>query len=295
MRAAGSIFTRAGHQTPRPRAAFTLVELLTVILIIAILIALLLPAMVRARAQAKSLVCQSNLRQIFQAALNRSVEHHGYVQVAGRMNGVLFVTPAALDDSDEKRYAYYDDEGVRRPAPLQVALAPYLGRKNVRLDSADNMLADIDAGVLRQLFTCPAQLDPPGGMMIAGGDWFAPLVPTSYAYNEGLLGFEIPSTHRLRANLTKARPAAEIIFMTDGQPRTESNGGAFIAWFPTPEGRCTLADCYTNADNTYMAGMSSQFDQLRHPNFRMNVVFCDGHTESLTIKPADLERGVLLP
>jgi prepilin-type N-terminal cleavage/methylation domain-containing protein/prepilin-type processing-associated H-X9-DG protein len=279
---------------PPARAGFTLVELMTVILIIAILIALLMPAMIRARAQAKSLVCQSNLRQIFQAALNRSVEHRGYVQVAGNMNGVLFVTPDSLDDADQKRYAYYDDEGVRRPAPLQVALAPYLGRKDIRLDSAANMLADIDAGALKQIFTCPAQLEPPGGMMIAGGGWGAPLVPTSYAYNEGLLGFEIPSEHRLRANLTKARAPAEMVFMTDAVPRQEF-GGSFIAWFPTPEGRCTLAECYTNADGTYLAGVASQFDQLRHPNFRMNIVFCDGHCESMIIKPSELQRAVLLP
>ena len=78
-------------------------------------------------------------------------------------------------------------------------------------------------------------------------------------------------------------------------PRTEPGGSDFIAWFPFPDGRCTLADCYTNGNNTYLAGIASQFDQLRHPNFRMNVVFCDGHVEALTIKPADLERGVLLP
>ena len=276
------------------RAAFTLIELLTVLFIIAILFALLMPAMIRARAQAKSLVCQSNLRQIFQASLLRSVEHRGYVQVAGSMNGLFMVTPATLEDADEKRYAYYDDEGVRRPAPLQAALAPYLGRKDVRLDSAANMLADIDAGVLRQIFTCPAQLEPQAGIMIAGGGWFGPHVPTGYAYNEGLLGFEFPSPRRLRANMNKARPAAEMIYMTDAVPRSDF-GGPFIAWFPTPDGRCTLADCYSNANGSYLAGVASQFDQLRHPNFRMNVVFCDGHVEALTIKPGDLERGVLLP
>lgn len=50
------------------RGGFTLMELLFVILILAILLALLLPSISRARAQARLVVCASNLRQIHQAA-----------------------------------------------------------------------------------------------------------------------------------------------------------------------------------------------------------------------------------
>ena len=61
----------------RPRAAFTLVELLVVIGIIAILVALLLPAIQKSRYEARVTACAARLQQ-FSAAMNASaIEQKG--------------------------------------------------------------------------------------------------------------------------------------------------------------------------------------------------------------------------
>ncbi|UCG46358.1 MAG: type II secretion system protein [Phycisphaerales bacterium] len=69
-----------GHiRTLGPASAFTLVELLVVIAIIALLMALLMPSLNRARSQAKSVVCRSNLKQwglLFSMYAN---DHNGYL------------------------------------------------------------------------------------------------------------------------------------------------------------------------------------------------------------------------
>ncbi len=72
-------FSRARSRGVVPSQAFTLVELLVVIGIITLLIAVLLPVMGKARAQANSVKCLSNLRQIGLGLVLYTTDNHGFI------------------------------------------------------------------------------------------------------------------------------------------------------------------------------------------------------------------------
>lgn len=68
----------------RSHAGFTLIEVLVVVSIIALLIAILLPSLGRARAQARMVSCQSNIRQLMTAFLVYSTEYKGRLPGASK-------------------------------------------------------------------------------------------------------------------------------------------------------------------------------------------------------------------
>ena len=250
-------------------SAFTLIELLVVIAIIAILAALLLPALDSARDSARSMKSISNLRQIGQAMFLHENDR-------GRLPMAGYMPP---NDQLSDRLVYYRDGGSLRPAPIPVALADIFGQK-IRLDSLANVEDDMNDSAIREIFTSPADSDRTRVNMIQGGGWQGPWVWSSYAANEGLLGWDIDGA-RGRGNLSRIPYPSQTLLMIDGRPRRANP--------TTKDDHMTVVTNWNNVSNRTLwdvfLGNSAGWQQAlaldRHRQSILHMVFADGHVSGV--------------
>ena len=277
------------------RCAFTLVELLVVIGIIALLISILMPALSRVNEQAKMVSCMSTCRTMAQAMTMHSGDHRGYMQSAGMYHPPHEAgTPDKLDDALVRKYTYYDDGTVKRPAPLSATMGSYL-TKGVPMNSRAAIQTYMDNAYTRKtsffkLFACPSVDSVIPGMTQSGSGWSAPNEYMTYVFNEAFLGFrEAGKGETPRGNTAKVRNASTIFLFADGVPRGRTTGG----WLTVPEDdnwNWTLYDYHERHKNDYM-----NFDEKRHRG-RMNVIFVDCHGETVSmpqgLRSVNFTRGL---
>lgn len=265
------------------RKAFTLVELLVVIGIIALLVAILMPALSKARDQANSVKCMSNMRQIGQAYLMHAAEHRNHVPTAGLIHSPYYAAPAGLGDVARNKYIYYSESGTERPLPIPAALGIYMGQK-ITATSAQELKQQMDSGPIREVFTCPTQSPDTmqeGVMLRDQPGWEAPRFRSSYIFNEEPLGFNdqgLPAYARGKGNLNRMRGTSDTVMLMDGKVR---NYFPWLVIFGLANNRTLENVFYGQA-----AGDPSNFDFERHKG-KINMVFMDGHAEtvSCTVKP----------
>jgi prepilin-type N-terminal cleavage/methylation domain-containing protein/prepilin-type processing-associated H-X9-DG protein len=235
----------------KDRNGFTLIELLVVIAVIALLIALLLPVLARSKAASQSTVCKSNLRQLGISLQMFVSENHFYPE--NRFN----TKPIVTTSSERFWMAKLAQQMLGVPPPT-------------------NFIQD---GVWR----CPGVRwsDPVLLGYSSNGD-----VPSSYGYNDdrfagsgarnytnkfGLQGHYVPDF-----SLPKPFDVVEASF----RPIAESE-------VAVPSDMMAIGDCFMGnvlLERRPIDAFIDEGNTLTRHRGRANVVFCDGHIESPTLK-----------
>lgn len=235
--------------------AFTLVELLVVIGIIAVLISILLPSLARARAQAVSAQCKSNLRQFGIAWTNYAANNKGWIFTGSYTN--------AVSGGNLVTYWYAQKDTSVSPAAVDINqgyLHPYLPSGGVR--------------------DCPATLDY---VWATGMDAAVADSPVAYGYSVSVInsakmtiaGPLYIGTPNNRVNVSQIRTSAETFWW--GDAATVSLSGA-----ATPViSRFGVLDAYNVPSIAFTAtGKPSSFHG-RHTG-KGNVLWFDGHVSEET-------------
>ncbi len=185
---------------------FTLVELLVVIAIIGILVALLLPAIQAAREAARRTQCNTQLRELGQAAITYEAAKQrfpGWQDIVAR-NAALGLNNAA---------------GANKVAGWSVLLLPYLDQQQV-FDAWDNPSINARPTMYLPIYSCPSR-----------ESFFKSEAYSSYVANAGFLPLPSdPAPYGAIASGGKVPPTAG----TDYWDIHEGHNGVFLDRVPVP-------------------------------------------------------------
>jgi prepilin-type N-terminal cleavage/methylation domain-containing protein/prepilin-type processing-associated H-X9-DG protein len=241
-------------------SGFTLVELLTVIAVLAIIITLLLPALARARKASETVRCINNMRQMGSAMMAFAARNEGRLPGGGQRN---LPTNSSIAWQDIVNYECFNIGG-------------YIPRLNGTTPSKSKL-------------ACPSVIVGPwsGSTRMYGiNRWICGDNETSK------IGCEYYIKPASQRNAPYKQVSASFNF-------TEYWLGAKVSAVRNPSTKYLVVESYRGGDalgggepisldNTSSqppgAASNGAYD-FRHYNLKMNVVFVDGHVETIPFSP----------
>ena len=247
---------------PRRRpaaAAFTLIELLTVIAIIALLAAIIFPVFATVRENARRSSCMSNMRQIYQAVRGYQLDNRKYPE---------FLFPPAVDAAGNEIDAgsLANAVSMQEVSGIRKGAAPGLLGKSVFPEYTRSRL----------IFHCPNNFYPGGETDTRAGAQAVAVVERREAGNDAP-----PGTVALKPRVFYKYDSYDMNRRIDPAtskliPETSTNPSAFVARYRTLW--TDLADLKNTPDAAFSKGYQSQL-LWQSPSDDTLLTMCSYHIE----------------
>lgn len=239
------------------RTAFTLIELLVVIAVISMILAILLPALNHVKQSAKTVLCSSNLKQVYLSLA--AYEQQNRTLPYGFNDSINFTSPPAGEYPGD---ASKDKQGIWWFQAFADRKKESFGQKSI-VWCPSNSLRDIQ---FKNNILCG-----------------------NYGINrsvckdsEGVAGFVDSDFVGEPLSLSSINNSAETLLLVD-------SGYSIMSWRGASNTAAPLFDNPSRESAFYIPGISANKDRPllpeffedalkgRHPNRTVNVIFADGH------------------